>query len=601
MSSAGPFILISNDGKQDKLIMATQLLNSRIQSIVAKKQEKRRLPANHPEALPSLMDIEQTHILYTLAYYKPFAAIAFCYQQGQASGAYNYGQSCRFQIPQFGDFFNDMVVKVKLNTPSVTYASVDDSLKPLGRWCDYPGERLFKSVNFSVNGQVLDQYTSNDAVIHRQQFVGPNKLTAWKRCMGQDVGVESSQVQDGAGLAHTDAKLSNVVTSKMYKGYQTPKVPNSSTQLEMYIPLLFWFNNSPRLSMPSAAIPNGMRDIVIQTATTSEMYGLVPRDSSQAAIDAVNNSSLTWDTSAVEFSLIINNLFVLPEIHNIYIKRVTFTLIRVHLSHREELNRATNNVLLSQLKYPIEYITFGLRPKDNHDASTTNPGSHLDKWHKFHSVERTVTSTPHSKTVVKTVTAALATGGAVTVSSPAALTFAVPVGTVAVFGVSAGTVVGTVTTAGAVGGTTFTVNTGTGTASSGTVYLYLNVPESYNYDAQVDTITTLGLKSHGVEIYSAHTSKFYNSYLPLHYGGEVLTASEDAGLLFMPFCLYPGAYQPSGHINMSRARECNAEVKSDWIGAAGQGETRTADFVASASAINFLLVADGSCVLRFNT
>jgi hypothetical protein len=66
--------------------------------------------------------------------------------------------------------------------------------------------------------------------------------------------------------------------------------------------------------------------------------------------------------------------------------------------------------------------------------------------------------------------------------------------------------------------------------------------------------------------------------------------------MFMPCCLYPGAYQPSGHINMSRARECNLELKGSWLSSSNVGQ-----LYVNVSAINFLLVADGSCVLRFNT
>ncbi len=29
----------------------------------------------------------------------------------------------------------------------------------------------------------------------------------------------------------------------------------------------------------------------------------------------------------------------------------------------------------------------------------------------------------------------------------------------------------------------------------------------------------------------------------------------DSSIIFVPFCLLPGTYQPSGHINLSRARE----------------------------------------------
>jgi hypothetical protein len=62
------------------------------------------------------------------------------------------------------------------------------------------------------------------------------------------------------------------------------------------------------------------------------------------------------------------------------------------------------------------------------------------------------------------------------------------------------------------------------------------------------------------------------------------------------FNLYPGTYQPSGHINVSRAREFYIAYDSSYVGSA-----TTADLVVNAVAINFLLVSDGSATLRYAT
>lgn len=58
MSAGAVFRLIANDGKADRMIMATELLNQRIKDIMCAR-------ANRGEAdpTPSLVDIERTHIL----------------------------------------------------------------------------------------------------------------------------------------------------------------------------------------------------------------------------------------------------------------------------------------------------------------------------------------------------------------------------------------------------------------------------------------------------------------------------------------------------------------------------------------------------------
>ena len=114
MSAAAVFLLIANDGKSDRMIMATQLLNQRIKDIM-----QMRRAGGKSDITPTLVDIERTHLLYVNAHFKPYAAIAYEYNKVRPqTGGINFGNSMQFSIPQFGDFFFDMVVNVGL--PSVT-------------------------------------------------------------------------------------------------------------------------------------------------------------------------------------------------------------------------------------------------------------------------------------------------------------------------------------------------------------------------------------------------------------------------------------------------------------------------------------------------
>jgi len=110
------------------------------------------------------------------------------------------------------------------------------------------------------------------------------------------------------------------------------------------------------------------------------------------------------------------------------------------------------------------------------------------------------------------------------------------------------------------------------------------------------TFDNLTIKAHGIPIYNDYPAGFFNSYTSYHYGGPNINTPEDCGLAFLPFCLYPGTYQPSGHINISRAREFYLNWDSSVISNANEGT-----LVVVASAINFLLISDGSAVLRYST
>jgi hypothetical protein len=68
MATGGIFQLITNDGKQDRMLMATALLNKRLLEI-------ERMRARNPQIrdpTPTLVDIERTHILFMNAHFKPF-------------------------------------------------------------------------------------------------------------------------------------------------------------------------------------------------------------------------------------------------------------------------------------------------------------------------------------------------------------------------------------------------------------------------------------------------------------------------------------------------------------------------------------------------
>jgi hypothetical protein len=58
MAAAGVFKLIANDGKADRMIMATELLNQRIKDVMCMRASEGML-----DPTPTLVDIERTHIL----------------------------------------------------------------------------------------------------------------------------------------------------------------------------------------------------------------------------------------------------------------------------------------------------------------------------------------------------------------------------------------------------------------------------------------------------------------------------------------------------------------------------------------------------------
>lgn len=690
MSAGGVFKLIANDGKADRMIMATKLLNQRIKDVMCARKR-----AGKADITPTLVDLERTHILFVNAHFKPFAAIGYEYNKVRPqSGNPALGNAITFSIPQFGDFFNDMVGRQVLSAfhsseqtaptqgvpgfpntnkdwdnsndiypphlqsgATVTYSLVDafgapvapgdyqgtvspaDKFRNLVRYCEYPGERLYMSVKFDVNGNPLDEYYDTTINMLRKFTIGTDKMPGYKRLVGQETPLEGytapkmratvdpsnngrhpyttvvtdpppfSAVNPGnfgpvptnpslsvepiststpAYVAAAfpdnawDATLSGAVnhipgaspnnqdgdSPHFARGYQAvtrealtaldgPQTPKyQQPQLEIWNKLRFWFNDDSRLSIASVSIPFGQRFITIDLAPQNllcfEAPGLYvqqtwsqPADATAAAGSAgyTRVAYRPWVSpgtlSEVQLSnveLYVNNIFVNPEVHDIFIKRIGFSLIRVYRQHRARSNSdASDEKLLSQLKWPIEYMFVGMRPTWN--ISPQNP----EQWRDWHRMCKTMNIHDPLNDYALTQFDSAA-GGTVQMAS----------------------VVGTV------GGAT--------------------------YVKELKTVETMSLTAHGIPLTDRFPEKFYSAYNPFNYGGPALVTPNDEGAMMVNFALYPRSYQPSGHLNVSRAREFFLTWTTGYTLA-----TNPVDLLVIAIAINFLLITDGSAVLRYST
>lgn len=670
MSAGAVFKLIANDGKADKLITASELLKNRLVDISCERRSRGMDPT------PLLTDIEKTHVLYVNSHFKPHAAIGFEYNKCRpTSGTSALGMSVQFSIPQYGDFFNDMVVRTRLgavtaksgvlstlNTDFGTDLVLNDNSKfdvvdPFGhvlapvassgtpsitytnfvRYCQFPGNRLFESVKFEVNGNPLDEYTYMVPVMQEKFEVPLNKRIGYNRLCGQEVpragfgALSEASVVDriaastsSLGISAADPKQSNqtvaffqkvaVATSdynnpslvgvtapsalsanhasttdstqydvcrqqlQFLNGPQTPKPVQPP--LELWTSLCFWFNKDVSDSIASVSIPFGMRFITIQLAQQNELVYEYPsiylRTTHTSGVHAntVTNAAGPTTTHSIVplhyhngindvsielMEMYINNIFVNPEIHDIFIQRITFSLVRVYRQQQVRVT-ASDERQLNQIKWPVEYMYVGIRPTFNvlgTTGSTTTAGSGADlanavtvsgvqgnpekwqDWHRFSYNPQCVTA------ATSEVTGYFQGTGKKPVQD-------------------------------------FHVSTSAVTATT--------------YSAPVSTIDTLSLSAHGIPIYDSFTDVMFNQYIPYAFGGCAINSPEDTGVMLVNMALFPGQKQPSGHLNVSRARETFLKFSSTYLSPATPG-----DLFIVANCINFLLISDGSAVLRFST
>ncbi len=208
------------------MLLATKLLTKRLKEI-------KRIRCKNPaikDPTPTLVDIERTHLLFVNAHFKPFCAIGYEYQKSPVQfGIQQLGQELVWSIPQFGDFFHDAVIHFQLS--GLTAAPGDQVY-----YADFLGHRLAQQVRFEVNGNYLDQYDSNVMNFHYNFFVPSHKKSAWARAVGQEVPSVAYLTQNPGVDQYREMKY-------IVNGPQTPK--SSHPIVDLWIPLLFWFNKDP--------------------------------------------------------------------------------------------------------------------------------------------------------------------------------------------------------------------------------------------------------------------------------------------------------------------------------------------------------------------
>lgn len=585
--SGGVYRLIVNDGIQDKLLMATEYLARRIKEMKANRLKSTNNTGylNMDDSWsPSVDMISKTHVIFTNGAFKPFVAAGFEYNKVNSSAS--LGKITKFTLPQFGDFVNDAVLHIRLT--GLRAKSYLDRV----RYVSFLGHKLISKVSFTVNGNPLDEYTTDNYNAYYQFHVEPKKRIGWLRNVGQEI--------PNCAQLTPDPSLDLFREYRWFgDGNQTFK--QSHDAVELWVPLLFWFREIHN-ALPNGAIPFGQTDISVTFAQASDIVGF-----------ADYGGGGDYDKPTISScELYINNIFMNPEVSNIFIKNFGFSLIRVHNKHTKSLTMNDGELRLNELKWPTECLYVAFKPRSNLSLS--------QEWHLSSTLELCEIKVP-----VAARNDSLTTIGAVDTSilQPTKNTASISyvsgplLQPIDDFYVNYEFII--------TGGAGFTndirknryiitkyisaTNTitidrewpigimpdNTTTFQLFTHQIAINMARYYK---ELPTIDTLEVKASGIVIFTESSESFFNSYLPYRYGKNMNTPS-DRGWYMINFNFFPGEHQPSGHINLSRAREFYLKYKNTFN--ANISELNRVELIVLADTINFLLVKDGSAVLRYST
>ena len=606
MSSGGIFKLITNDGIQDKLLMASEYLKQRLRLIEKINREKDIKNGNKVDYndlntswLPTIDLISKTHVIFTNGSFKPFVACGFEYNKINMSA--NFDSTTKISLTKFGDFINDCVLHIKLTElEGLTY---NDRV----RYVSMLGHRLISKVSFAINGNPLDEYTTDNYNAFYEFHVPPSKRTGWLRNIGQEIPYTAFLTADPV-----NDNIRQYL--KFGDGNQTFKTNHDG--IEVWIPLLFWFREVHN-ALQNGAIPFGQTDISVTFSKISDIVAYSPINDIPGVSGYPDGNYKAPTISLCE--LYMNNIFMNPEVSNIFIKQFGFSLIRVHNKQIKTLTTSSLDLKLNDLKWPTECLYVAFKPQINYTYSQywQKNAILIPKEVKMPVVAQndtlTVSITAISNFTNNTIVVDASHIGneidpydfslvhykgyylEISHDSPGYnskdlefnryfilnYNFALPCTNYKPI-----LTIDTIWRVPIVLGSTKFI-----------LYKPEIVINVATYCKEMPVISTMEIKAYGIVIYSESSESFFNSYLPYRYG-ECMNTPEDRGWYMINFNFFPGDHQPSGHINLSRAREFYIKYKclNNDISTANP-----VDLIVLADSINFLLVSDGSAVLRYST
>ncbi|GFR91205.1 major capsid protein [Elysia marginata] len=357
MAQSGVTRLVSQDERFDKFFTASSYLRQRLSEIYEKRKQ-----AGCPIPQPTFVDLERTHILYLRTAYRPYVSVACEYVRvkpsGDAATLSTSGGTVEFTFPVYGHFTSDMVFHVRFKGVGTTKPTLGEAANasPRFRFCAYPGIRLFQKVSFRSDETLIDDYLSDEVSFVNKFMVSADQRQAWDRGMGQ-ADCRTAEYFNNSGFT-------GVLTYR--EGLQTPKYFHEPQDL--WVPLQFWLCGDAANALLNDLVPNTQRTVVADLAPLGQIIEAVDPHSGQPV-------ALPFDRLGLQIDLYVNNIFVNPEIHDLFASRVGFSLIRVHRRQHKILNKPMDSIHLDQLKYPAEFLYVGFRDRANLND--------FDHWHLF--------------------------------------------------------------------------------------------------------------------------------------------------------------------------------------------------------------------------
>jgi hypothetical protein len=323
----GKYILQSNTGRQDKILINRKLLAERISNIRRAKCKQRKLPA--------LGDILPSHETFIYAHYRPIIPIAYEYELIDPFSTTGFGGELNFQLTQIADLWMDMAIYIRVRGANCISAVDKCFHSPL------LAHRMIKKVTLRTSSSIIDEYTGDALTKFYNYNLKAGKRPKWRECVGQETPREAYFKQELSD-EYREVKM-------IADGLQTPK--NDHGEFELWIPLIFWFNTSPENALPYVLLEHGQTFITVE---------LNDGNTFSQGVD-LGGGGLINQPQLLEAKLLINHLHVTESVRKILRTNTKRRICRLHRIIEKPIVGNSGRIRIDSVKYPIESMYFGIK------------------------------------------------------------------------------------------------------------------------------------------------------------------------------------------------------------------------------------------------
>lgn len=333
MSHGGSYSLVQRDERYDKYFTSLEKLRTRLQTVA-------------PDS-PMVNEINKTHNVYFQKSYKPYIPVTSIYNKIKPAGAIvptlaESGSTIQFDVKSIGNLTSDMCLHVSVQ--AVTSPKNDVLL----RYCAYPGIRLLDNVQLKSDGIIVDEYSPDDVISQSRFEVTSDQREVWDRNMGQQSIYKGSYYN----VSHNEY-------FEYTNGLQTPQLTQPA--FDLYIPLQFWFCKDPTQALINSPTTTTQRTVIIDLAQLKYILSAWRVDAESPG--GLVRTTLPLANIKLDFTLMVNELCVMPEVYNHLSCKPSVNLIRIHKKIISPVKNQVDNILLDRFKFPTEYMTVRVKSK----------------------------------------------------------------------------------------------------------------------------------------------------------------------------------------------------------------------------------------------